>query len=316
MKNIALLLLLILIYGCSNTQRITTSAVGQQYPTLGAAHIAVLSSDKMNGRLVGTEENELAAAYIEQQLEAIGAQPYFYNGSFKDSFTLGVIEAYNIVAEIKCPHNTDEYIILSAHFDHVYNPDDVSINDSIFNGANDNASGVAAVLEIGKMLIQNKNDLKKNVLLVLFNGEEVNYLGSNHLADKLKAAQFNLSYLINFEMIGKPLLNKPEQAFLTGFEMSNMYQQMNEALKREFIVYDPVEHQLDLFMRSDNYPFYLEFDVPAQTISTYSINDKFYHKPEDEFETLDLQHVEDIITLSGKAILTLLKENTTIEWNE
>ncbi|MEZ5009686.1 MAG: M20/M25/M40 family metallo-hydrolase [Chitinophagales bacterium] len=313
-RVVIVLFLTIIISSCSATKEATVASKSHSNNTLGAQYIADLSSDKMHGRVIGTEGIELAASYLEQQLAAMGISPYFSN-SYRDTFIYQSKEAYNIVAEIKSNKATNEYIIISAHYDHVQElPNN---NDSIYNGANDNASGVAAVLEIGRMLQKNREDIQKNVLLVLFSGEEVVLKGSKHLAAKLKAENFNLAYVINFEMIGVPLAIGNQKALLTGFNMSNMPSKINTTLGQEFIILDENSERLNLFTRSDNYPFYQQFNVPSHTISTFAFeNYDYYHHVDDEIEALDLKHVEDMITLSGKVILKLLKENTAIELNK
>jgi Zn-dependent M28 family amino/carboxypeptidase len=187
-----------------------------------------------------------------------------------------------------------------------------SMTDSIFNGANDNASGVTAVLQIARELKKYKFD--KKVIIALFTGEEFGLKGSKHLAQKLKNANINLSYVINFEMIGTPLSSFPENVYITGFNRSNFGEVANNVLGDEFIVSNGAEFSDGLFGASDNYPFYLEFKIPSHTISTFDFkNYKYYHSVSDEYSQLNIQHMDYIIQKTSKLLIKLLQENSEIK---
>ena len=311
MKAIVCSLLILLVIGCSATKNSGTSPTTTSL-SVAQKSIAHLASDKMAGRVIGTDGIENAARFIEKEFEQTGVE-FFFKETYRDIFYIDQIETYNIVGVINSKKESDEYIILSAHYDHIDNGASIK-GDSIYNGANDNASGVVTVLEIAKLLKKHTDVIQKNVLIVLFSGEESGLKGAEHLARKLTTERTKLTYLINFEMVGVPLHVGRNKAFITGYKLSTMQQKLNEALDQEFIVYNSNAEKYNLFTRSDNYPFYQQFGIPAQTISTFAFkNYDYYHHVDDEVQALDYNHIDSIINLSGKAILYLLQHNIEIK---
>ncbi|HEU5289914.1 MAG TPA: M28 family peptidase, partial [Cyclobacteriaceae bacterium] len=240
-------------------------------------------------------------------LKKAGVKPYF-KSSYRDSLLLGSRHAYNIVGMIGNDKNK-EYVLIGAHLDHIGKAS--SKTDSVFNGANDDASGVTAVLQIAKFL--SKYSLSKNVIVSLFTGEEDGLVGSAHLAERLKKENVNLKYVIAFEMIGKQLTSGKDKVYVTGYKLSDFAQQVNEAVKTNFIEFLPEEEPYQLFKRSDNYPFYKQFNIPAHTVSTFDFkNYEYYHHEDDEWEKLDIDHMNRVINLSTFAIIKLLVNESVI----
>ena len=271
--------------------------------------VNILSSDSLEGRYIGDSSFEKAAKFVENYLKLIEVKPFF-NGSYRDTLTIFRYHSFNVVGIIENRHSINDYILIGAHLDHLGKMD--SMTDSIFNGANDNASGVTAVLQIARELKKYKFD--KKVIIALFTGEEFGLKGSKHLAQKLKNANINLSYVINFEMIGTPLSSFPENVYITGFNRSNFGEVANNVLGDEFIVSNGAEFSDGLFGASDNYPFYLEFKIPSHTISTFDFkNYKYYHSVSDEYSQLNIQHMDYIIQKTSKLLIKLLQENSEIK---
>jgi len=271
--------------------------------------VNILSSDSLEGRYIGDSSFERAAKFVENYLKLIEVKPFF-NGSYRDTLTIFRYHSFNVVGIIENRNSINDYILIGAHLDHLGKMD--SMTDSIFNGANDNASGVTAVLQIARELKKYKFD--KKVIIALFTGEEFGLKGSKHLAQKLKNANINLSYVINFEMIGTPLSSFPENVYITGFNRSNFGEVANNILGDEFIVSNGAEFSDGLFGASDNYPFYLEFKIPSHTISTFDFkNYKYYHSVSDEYSQLNIQHMDYIIQKTSKLLIKLLQENSEIK---
>lgn len=264
-----------------------------------------LASDELKGRHTGSEGIELAASYIESQFKTFGVKPYFE--TYRDNFKIkDSINAYNVVGFIEGTDEKlkDEVIILGAHYDHIGQGNDarqksrrgsMSETDSIANGANDNASGTAAVIAISKYFAETKKN-KRSIMFVLFSAEEFGLLGSKHLAKKLKAENLNLYTLLNLEMIGVPLKEKDYVAFLTGYELSNMATKINEYTNSNILGFSEISKRNNLFKRSDNYPFYTEFNVPSQSISSCDLtNFDYYHHADDEISELNFDFMTDLI---------------------
>jgi hypothetical protein len=256
--------------------------------------LAFLSSDALEGRETGTEGIAKAAVYIEDFFRKYEVSPYFE--TYKDTLTNFDGIAYNIVGVSPGNHPVlkDEFIIIGAHYDHIGIVQNAVDGDNIANGANDNASGVTAVLQLAAYFSQNKNH-ERSIIFALFSGEEKGLLGSRHLAKRLKQLDLNLYTMVNFEMIGVPM-QKPFTSYITGYNMTTMADKFNEYTGKNTIGFLPLEAQYQLFKASDNYPFYLEFKVPAQTVCTFDFeNFEYYHHPFDEFERMDIEHMTNYI---------------------
>lgn len=305
MKPISYLLIISIITACSSIVSIrkTKQALLPSVTEL----ITVLSHDSLQGRKHASQGFDKAALYVEQQLTTIGVKPLFGN-SYKD--TVSGFYGYNIVGVIETPTSTNEYIILSAHLDHL-GIKTRNTQDSIYNGANDNASGVAAVLKIAEEL--SKHSFSKKIIIALFTAEETGLNGSFHLAKKLKTANIPVAYVINIDMIGSQLPYAPNKVFVTGFSKSNFAALSNSAINETFFVQDSVEVANNLFRYSDNFSFYRVLQIPAHTISTFNMNNfDCYHKACDEIATIDIQNVEIIIKKTTQIIIELLKNNSEI----
>lgn len=251
-----------------------------------------LTSDELEGRDSGSKGIELAANYLESQFVESGIKTYFK--TYKDTLSNFEPAAYNVVGLIEGndPELKNEFVIIGAHYDHIGRIAAVD-GDDIANGANDNASGTTIVSEVAKYFAKTKSN-KRSILVVYFSAEEKGLLGAYSLAEKLKKENFNLYLMLNFEMLGVPM-DKDYEVFITGFKKSNMAQKMNEYAGSNFVGYLPQEFQYRLFMASDNYPFYKEFNVPSQTICTFDFdNFKYYHHVKDEFEVMDTKHMTEL----------------------
>jgi Zn-dependent M28 family amino/carboxypeptidase len=255
-----------------------------------------LTSDDLQGRDTGSEGIETAAVYLENILKENGIKPYFK--TYRDTLSNFTKPAYNVVGFIEGtdPKLKNEFVIIGAHYDHIGLAQNAVDGDNIVNGANDNATGTTAVTEVAKYFSKIKNN-KRSLLFVFFSAEEKGLLGSKHLAKKLKDQNMNLYFMFNFEMIGVPMKDRGMDFYLTGFGKSNMAVKMNEYAGEKLVGYLPVETQYMLFRASDNYPFFTEFEVPAQTVSTFDFeNFDYYHHPKDEFELMDTNHMAKVIS--------------------
>ncbi|AVR44192.1 peptidase M28 [Christiangramia fulva] len=258
------------------------------------ANLTYLASDELRGRKTGSEDINTAAAYIEGKFKSYAIKPFFE--TYRDSFQVGDLYGYNLVAVLpgKDEELKDQYILVGAHYDHIgkANPD---ADDVIANGANDNASGTVSVLEIAKEFAKN-SDNKRSIIFALFSGEELGLKGSSHLAQKLKEKGIDLYTMFNIEMVGVPMKNKSYEVYVTGYDKSNLAQKFNDYTWKEVLGFLPQASEYNLFRRSDNYPFYSNFKIPAQTISSFDFtNYPYYHHVNDEVEYLDPEFMADLI---------------------
>jgi len=256
-----------------------------------------LASDDLMGRDSGTEGIAKAADFIEKIFIKNGVRPYF--SSYRDTLSNFEKPAYNMVGFVEGNDSDfrDEYVILGAHYDHIgiIEPEN---GDNIANGANDNATGTTTVLELARYFGNNKTN-KRSIIFALFSAEEKGLLGSKHLAQKLKENGLNLYAMLNYEMVGVPLVGKDHLTYLTGYEQSNLAEVANSYSDKVFTGFLPKAKEFNLFKRSDNYPFHEAFSVPSQTFSTFDFtNFDYYHKVGDEISEMDFEHMADIVNES------------------
>jgi len=149
------------------------------------------------------------------------------------------------------------------------------------------------------------------MLFILFSAEEKGLLGSEHISKVLKEKNIDLYTMINFEMIGVPLNNKEYTAYITGYEKSNMADKINEYTGSNLIGFLPKAKEFKLFSRSDNYPFFKEFNVPCQTISTFDFtNYDYYHHVDDEASKIDFEFMATFINNYLPAVATITNTPT------
>jgi Zn-dependent M28 family amino/carboxypeptidase len=234
-----------------------------------------LTSNDLMGRNTGSEGIEKAAVYIENILKKNNIKPYY--STYRDSFEVKGTTGYNIIGMVEGtdPLLKKEFLIISAHYDHIGLISPIA-KDSIANGANDNAAGSVAVLELAKHFGSATRN-KRSMLFVFLSAEEMGLVGSKHLAKRLHDEKLDLYVNFNIEMIGVPMVGKDHKAYLTGYHESNLADKFNEYSSEKILGFLPKAKEFDLFRRSDNYSFYKEFNVPAQTISSFDFTNYNYY---------------------------------------
>jgi Zn-dependent M28 family amino/carboxypeptidase len=186
----------------------------------------------------------------------------------------------------------DEIVLFSAHYDHIGIRPPVN-GDSIANGANDDASGTTAVIELARYFAAKRRP-ERTLVFVAFAAEEMGGFGSRYFSEQVDADQ--VIAMLNLEMIGKVAAQGPDTVWITGYDRTDLgaiLQQGVEGTDYAFVA-DPYPEQ-NLFFRSDNAVF-ARLGVPAHSLSTTPIDvDPDYHRVSDEVETLDLEHLTNVI---------------------
>ena len=258
-----------------------------------------LASDELQGRDTGSEGSAKAAAFGIALFKRNLVTPYFT--AYRDTLANFDKPAYNVVGVVEGndPKLKNEYIVIGAHYDHIGVVKPIE-NDSIANGANDDASGTTTVLELARYFGTTRSNKRSLIFVFLFfTGEEKGLLGSKHLAKKLKDENLNLYAMLNFEMVGVPLVEKDYFMYLTGFEESNLATVGNSYSNTTLIGFLPKAKEFNLFKRSDNYSFHAAFNVPSQTFSTFDFtNFEYYHKVGDEVDQMDFKHMAAVVNKS------------------
>ena len=296
MKKALSIILIALVCSCSSSKKTSNSNEVKPEITEKAirASMEYLTSDELEGRATGTEGIEKAAVFIENYLKSNGIKPYFK--TYRDSFKLNDLDGYNIVGLIEGndPKLKNEYIILGGHYDHI-GKGKVVEGDSIANGANDDASGTIAAMEFGRYFAQTKSN-KRSILITLYDAEELGLKGSAHLAKRLKDKGLNVYTMINFEMIGVARASTELMAYMSGYERSSLAETLNKYAGEEVVGFFDRAKKMNLFMRSDNFPFFKELNIPAHAISTFDFtNYDYYHHVDDEADKMDYEHMANFI---------------------
>ena len=292
MKNSFYLFLLFLGF----TEPLSSQSINE---SLVKKHIYTLANDSMQGRKAGTEGIEKAAKYIEGQFKKIGLK-YFNNNSFRQTFNYKnkrsrnqeELNLFNVVGFLEGNEKKDEIVVISAHYDHL-GMKSSGAGDLIFNGANDNATGVAAVLALAEYF-KSKNNNSRSILFIAFTAEEMGLVGSNYFGKTISPESIVAG--INIEMIGKESPFGPNTAWLTGFQRSNFGKIIQKNLSSsEFKIYPDPFISYRLFFRSDNASF-ARLGIPAHTFSTSPMDkDLDYHKVTDEASTLNMKTITQTI---------------------
>lgn len=270
-----------------------------------------LQNQNSQGRFVLPKQEKLGAAIFVLGIKKLQTFEIRYRNQVKK------LSLFNVVGIIPGKSKSNELVIFSAHYDHlgiikptslIYNLMRLRIRqltrDSVANGADDDASGVTAVISLAKYY-KKLNNNERTLIFVAFTAEEIGGFGSRYFAKKLDPS--DVVAMINIEKIGKKSKFGKNSAFITGYEKSDFGKILQRNLGgTDFKFYpDPYPKQ-NLFFRSDNASLAV-LGVPAHTISTSQIDkDEFYHTVKDEFNTLDLTNITatiNAIELSSRSIV-------------
>lgn len=272
-------------------------------------HVTLLASDSLNGRKAGTADAQKAASYIITQFTNMGLSPYY--DSLPHSFTPNPNSALsalangnrycNIIGYIEGCDSTlkKEIIIVGAHYDHLG-----IVNGEIHNGADDNASGTAAIIEIARQLLDRKEDLKRSVMICAFDAEEIGLIGSDALAHDLEQQGIlrNVKMMMSVDMVGW-LYKRPLQMCGTATldHCDDIIHYANtKAGKR--IKIDMKDFETSVFTATDTRPFKIK-TIPTLAITTGLKSP--YHKPEDDAELIDYNGLDNITNFLSEFTIAL-----------
>jgi hypothetical protein len=215
------------------------------------------------------------------------------SGSYQYEASIDEAVDYNIVGKISGQEPDTSKVLFTAHYDHLGIAPEPVAGDSIYNGADDNASGTTALIMLAKYF-RKLDQPQRTIWFVAFTAEEIGLYGSRYMARQMDTNQ--ISALINFEMIGKESTLGSNVAYLTGYNESNLGPILQSNLEgTDYRIDSDPYPDYNLYYRSDNAPFAIR-GVPAHSISTVAIdNAPYYHTVDDELNTLDLTNLTQII---------------------
>lgn len=290
-KSVIPLLVLIfpLLTGCQPEQEIDDEGISTAYVR---EVLTTLSADEMGGRRAFSSDARRAAEFIAGEFQRIGLDTLEGENSYLQPVSGRGREGSNVAGMIRGAGAPEEYVVFSAHYDHIGILEPVD-GDSIANGADDNASGTTAVITLADYFME-QGPGHRTLIFVAFTGEEMGGFGARHFSRQLDPEK--VVAMFNIEMIGKPSRFGPNSAFMTGFDKSDLGTVIQRNLENTpyEIHPDPYPEQ-NLFYRSDNATL-ARLGVPAHTISSVQIDiDDRYHTVNDEAESLDMDHMAGMI---------------------
>jgi hypothetical protein len=275
-------------------------------------HVELLASDSLKGRGTGTEDERKAAEYIAAHFRSLGLEPKGDNGTYFQTFHLikknDVLPdsnraARNVVALLN--NGAARTIVVGAHYDHLGLGYDGSSLDpqpkgKIHNGADDNASGVAGVLEVARRLASNGAKEPVNYLFLCFSGEELGLLGSKHFADNPTIPLETVQCMVNFDMIGR-LDAAKKSLLLGGVGTSPVFVPFLDSLAKtpEFRERFVISFDSAGVGPSDHTSFYLK-KIPVLFFFTGSHSD--YHKPTDDADKINYGGMTAVLSFASRAL--------------
>ena len=261
-------------------------------------HVWYLAGDSLKGRRAGSQYARIAAEYIRKQYEEIGVKPFFKDWYYDFSLPSGGPVFRDVVGVIEGsdPELKDEYIILGAHYDHLG-----TSRTKIYNGADDNASGSAALIEIARELYAERANMKRSVIIAAFDAEELGLLGSKALADTLSTVidMSRIKLMMSIDMVG--WYRASGKLKLQGVATIKYgHRLLAEEAERYSITIDPVNFEKSLFTATDTEAFACK-SVPTLAVTTGLKSP--YHKPEDDADLIDYEGLDKVSEyVSGLAL--------------
>jgi len=274
--------------------------------------VVYLASDYLEGRETGKMGEQLAANYIANRFEEMGLEPMGEDGWFQPfDFIFNTNphagpdegearEGKNVLAFLN--NGADHTIVIGAHYDHLgygafgsRSPGDSAIH----NGADDNASGVAAILRIAELLVESEAK-NNNYLFMAFSGEELGLYGSKAFVKEPTLALGEINYMLNFDMVGR--LNEEQTLVINGVGTSPSWMDYIPKANMEGLNIKTTESGIG---PSDHASFYLK-EIPVVHFFTGQHQD--YHKPEDDSHLVNFEGIELISTYALRLIEDLDQE--------
>jgi len=273
--------------------------------------ISTLASDEMKGRKFGTPENGKAAEYIASEFKKDNLA-YCVGDSYLIPFEYKGKKGFNVCGIKK--GTSEKSLAFSGHFDHIGTNN--KEGDNIYNGADDDASGISTVIGLADYFKDKKTDY--SLVFMTFNAEEIGLIGSKALADneKLNPVLNNITALFNFEMLATESQFGKNAVFMTGDEFSDFDELINQNAVNGLKVYpDPYTNE-QLFYRSDNVNF-VKKKIIAHSISTVDMTKAtHYHAVNDDLKIVDAENLTAIINNFAKTIEKLNTKNFTPKYND
>jgi Zn-dependent M28 family amino/carboxypeptidase len=290
--------------------------------------MAFLADDELHGRGSATRDEHIATLFAAAQFQSLGLSPGGDTGTFLQKVALPSplpppvqqrlsrfedtprTETWNAIAILRGTDPANEVVLLTAHLDHLGIGPANAGGDTIYNGADDDASGTTAVLTLAHALATGPRP-RRTIVFALFGSEELGGFGNAAFLKHPPVPLASIVANLEFEMIGRPDPAVPVGTlWLTGFDRSNLGPEL--AKHGAHLAPDPHPAQ-NFFKRSDNYALARQ-GIIAQTVSSYGLH-KDYHQPSDELSTIDFNHLTSAIASMIEPIRWLANTPWHPTWN-
>lgn len=270
-----------------------------------------LAADELEGRAIGSPGEQKAAEYLAQEFEKLGLVPMGTDGFFQpftvskpsnphEEAVIGTegtgVSGKNVIAFLD--KKADKTIVIGAHFDHLGMGGQGSLHrgdSAIHNGADDNASGTAALLALATIF--KKEPLNSNLLFIAFSGEENGLWGSNYFVKNPTVELTTVNYMINMDMVGR--LNEEKSLAIHGVGTSPSFPTLLDSINTDGLKLVPSESGVG---PSDHTSFYLQ-DLPVLHFFTGQHED--YHKPSDDAEKINYEGLVQVVRYISRLVLRL-----------
>jgi hypothetical protein len=285
------------------------------------AHVELLAHDRLRGRPTPSPELDEAAKYLREQLRGYGLVAPELAPEHQQRFECGGERrpglASNVIGLLpgRDAELAKQTVMVSAHYDHI--GERGTEGDIIYNGANDDASGTAAVLAIAEALAAAPP--RRSVLFVAFCGEERGLLGSRYYVEHPVRPLADVVAGVNLEMLGRPGPADPPVAWLPGSTRSDLAAWLAAANQGTAAVpfidaFAIGPEEGEAFDRADNYPLALA-GVVAHTVSAGSI-DELYHSHDDEADTIDYERMTLLVRAVARGVYRLAELDGRPVWSD
>jgi hypothetical protein len=265
-----------------------TNLTAPKSKTVSAAQllkdVETLAADEMQGRAAGTEGGAKAREYVLQRFKAVGLQPF--GETFLQEFPVKLREksanakGYNVVGAIRGKKHSEKYIVVTAHYDHVGVQ-----KGEIYNGADDNASGTAALFALAEYF--NKNRPRHSMIFVAFDAEEIGLQGARHFVANLPVKKDSILLNINMDMISRS--DKNELYAAGAFHYPQLKPHLEKTAAKAPVKlklgHDSPDLGSDDWTNQSDHAAFHQAKIP---FIYFGVEDhKDYHRPTDDFKNIN-----------------------------
>ena len=312
-KNVSLVFLLVMTLAVNAQNEISFEDILEgQNINFTKSIITTLTSPQFEGRDIERETISRTMIYLESIFRSYNIKTYFDN--YRVAYNIdGNKIGYNIVGLYRGNLRKKSAILITANYDNLGLAKNRITSDSFFKGANDNATGVSAVLQLA--LFFNKIKPRENIIFAFTSGKHKNMIGAGFLADTLlKYDYLDVKYVINLDMLGRPFETGRNNLLSIQDTTNSLVYQLNSYIHPEFINIA----EGDIFKESsESTPFYNVLKVPSITLTSFNFeNDKYYLTVKDDINNLYLEYLHRTTARLTLALFSLIIDNRLVTFGE